>query len=267
MNATACAPLVEAGDPDRFLTVMAAPMPLRPRLWPLYAYNLEIARAPWASSEPMVAEMRLQWWIDTVEAMGRGTLRPGHEVTDGLAPLIAATEGLAPLLVRMAEARRWEVWRDPFADAAALGAHLDETAGTLMWAAARLLDAPRSAEEPVRAFGAAAGLAAWFRAVPALTALGRQPLPDTSPAAIGRLARNALDRIAAARRGAGVRASRAVARLAGAAHARHGPGRPVARRKRHARPRRTVPARQPRLDGAARYLVGCRTAHGRGVPP
>ncbi|MCB2093619.1 MAG: squalene/phytoene synthase family protein [Rhodobacteraceae bacterium] len=200
MNATACAPLVEAGDPDRFLTVMAAPMPLRPRLWPLYAYNLEIARAPWASSEPMVAEMRLQWWIDTVEAMGRGTLRPGHEVTDGLAPLIAATEGLAPLLVRMAEARRWEVWRDPFADAAALGAHLDETAGTLMWAAARLLDAPRSAEEPVRAFGAAAGLAAWFRAVPALTALGRQPLPDTSPAAIGRLARNALDRIAAARR-------------------------------------------------------------------
>ena len=104
MNATACAPLVEAGDPDRFLTVMAAPMPLRPRLWPLYAYNLEIARAPWASSEPMVAEMRLQWWIDTVEAMGRGTLRPGHEVTDGLAPLIAATEGLAPLMVK-------EIWK------------------------------------------------------------------------------------------------------------------------------------------------------------
>ncbi|MGB5068323.1 MAG: squalene/phytoene synthase family protein [Albidovulum sp.] len=199
MSIHACAALVEEGDPDRFAATMAAPLAARQMLWPLYAYNLEIARAPWASSEPMIAEMRLQWWSDTVEGMGQGRLRPGHDVTTALAPLIDRTVGLAPLLIRMAEARRWEVWHEPFADNAALDAHLDDTAGTLMWAAARVLQAPPLAESTIRGFGTAAGLAAWLRAVPALAALGRHPLPDTSPEAIRHLARNALDRITTAR--------------------------------------------------------------------
>jgi phytoene/squalene synthetase len=195
MSGNACAALVEEGDPDRFVATMAAPLAKRERLWPLYAYNLEIARAPWASSEPMIAEMRLQWWIDTVEEMGQGTVRAGHVVTSALAPLIDTTKGLAPLLIRMAEARRWEVWREPFADNAALDAHLDDTAGTLMWAAASVLQAPASAEPTIRGFGAAAGLAAWLRAVPALVAHGRHPLPDASPEAVRYLAQTALGRI------------------------------------------------------------------------
>lgn len=196
MSIDACAALVEDGDPDRFAATMAAPPSVRQRLWPIYAYNLEVARAPWASSEPMIAEMRLQWWIDTVDAMGQGTQRPGHDVTTALAPLVSATDDLAALLVHMAEARRWEVWCDPFPDAAALTAHLADTAGTLMWAAAKVLNAPTSAEHTVRTFGTAAGLASWLRAVPALKAHGRHPLPDPSPEAIRMLAQTALDEIA-----------------------------------------------------------------------
>ncbi|MFM2355945.1 MAG: hypothetical protein RLZZ528_1681, partial [Pseudomonadota bacterium] len=56
---TACAAMVEASDPDRFAATMATPAPLRARLWPLYAYNLELARAAWASPEPLVCQMRL----------------------------------------------------------------------------------------------------------------------------------------------------------------------------------------------------------------
>ena len=66
MSVAACAALVERGDPDRFMAVMAAPVALRVRLFPLYAFNLEIARAPWVTTQPMIAEMRLQWWRDVV---------------------------------------------------------------------------------------------------------------------------------------------------------------------------------------------------------
>ena len=69
MTVAACAGLVERGDPDRFLAVMAAPPAARARLFPLYAFNLEVARAPWVTQEPMIAEMRLQWWRDAVEML------------------------------------------------------------------------------------------------------------------------------------------------------------------------------------------------------
>ncbi|WP_444430990.1 squalene/phytoene synthase family protein [Rhodobacter capsulatus] len=64
-----CAERLAAGDPDRFAAVMACPAPDRAALFALYAANLAIAQAPWASAEPLVAEMRLQWWIDALGAL------------------------------------------------------------------------------------------------------------------------------------------------------------------------------------------------------
>ena len=112
MSLQACADLVERGDPDRFAAVMAAPMPLRARLWPLYAFNLEIARAPWVTKEPMIAEMRLQWWRDVVaESAPRA-----HEVAGPLQGLIGVAGLDVAVLDRMAAARVWDVYEEPFED-------------------------------------------------------------------------------------------------------------------------------------------------------
>ncbi|MFN6978791.1 MAG: squalene/phytoene synthase family protein, partial [Gemmobacter sp.] len=178
MSLDHCAALVAAGDPDRWATVLAAPVAARAVLIPLYALNLEIARAPWASAEPLVAEMRVQWWRDRVAEIGAGGAVPGHPVLAAAAALVDA--GAASILDRMADARRWDIWREPFADAAALEAHVDATAGGLMWLAARALGAPDAAEGMVRDVAAGQGMAAWLMAVPALAARGRAPLPDPS---------------------------------------------------------------------------------------
>ncbi|MEZ5779597.1 MAG: squalene/phytoene synthase family protein [Paracoccaceae bacterium] len=199
MSVTACAALVERGDPDRFAATMAAPPGARANLWPLYAYNLEIARAPWVTPEPMIAEMRLQFWIDTVEEIGQGKPPRAHEVAAPLAELINRT-GIPPrLLIGMAEARYWDIGTEPFADRAAFDAHIDTTAGNLMWAAAHALGAPADAEAAIRDFAWGAGLAAWFRAVPELEARGRIPVIDGRPAALAELAAEGRTRIAAAR--------------------------------------------------------------------
>ncbi|HQU67544.1 MAG TPA: squalene/phytoene synthase family protein [Albidovulum sp.] len=199
MSLTACAEMVEKGDPDRFAATMAAPPASRACLWPLYAANLEIARAPWASSEPMVAEMRLQWWIDTLGELARGRERSGHAVTEALAPILAADPEIARLLQSLAEARRWDCWRERFEDRTAFDAYLDATAGDLMWAAARALGAPAAAEAAVRDFAWGAGLAGWFRAAPELQARGRIPYVDSRPESLAALAAEGRARIARAR--------------------------------------------------------------------
>ena len=68
----ACAALVERGDPVRFRAAMASPMAARRVLFPLYAFNLEVARAPWVTQEPMIARMRLQWWRDALAEIAAG---------------------------------------------------------------------------------------------------------------------------------------------------------------------------------------------------
>ncbi|PQO23287.1 phytoene synthase [Rhodobacteraceae bacterium WD3A24] len=200
MSLEACSELLQRGDPDRFLAAMAAPPEARARLLPLYAFNLEVARAPWASAEPLIAEMRLQFWHDVVEAIAEGRPPPGHEVTGPLAAVLEETPlGAGPLL-GIVDARRRDCHATPFADEQEFADHIDATSGNLFWAAARALGAPETAEPVVRDFAWGAGLANWLRAVPELEARGHWPLVDGRPAAVAALAREGLSRISAARR-------------------------------------------------------------------
>ncbi len=192
MSLQACAELVKRGDPDRFLAAMAAPPAARAVLFPLYAFNVEVARAPWVTEEPMIAEMRLQWWRDALEEIGSGGPARRHEVVDALAPVLDA-EGAA-LLDALIEARRWDVHREAFEDAATFEVYLDCTAGNLAWAAARALGASEG-EARLRDVAWAGGLANWFLAIPELEARGRLPLVDGRPAAVRALAQEGLSRL------------------------------------------------------------------------
>lgn len=211
INLAACAALVERGDPDRFLAAMAAPVAQRGALFVLYAANLELARIPWATSEPLIAAMRLQWWRDLAEAAGSGRGDPpAHEVAGPLFALIREAGLPVAAFDRMAAARERDCERAPFADAGAFAAYLDDTAGGLMWLSVRALGGaglPAGFEAVARDAGWAMGLAAWLRAVPELEARGRVPLVDGRAEAIASLAGEGLARWARAR---AVRAPRAV---------------------------------------------------------
>lgn len=197
MSAGALAEQVAAGDPDRFAATRAAAPAERDLLWPIYALNLELARAPWAARDPILAEMRLQWWIDAMGAIDR---QPApNAVLAALGPMVTRLPALGPVLHDLAEARRRDAWRAPFADAADLEAHIDATAGSIMWAAALLLGAPAGAESVVRDMAWGGGLANWLRAVPALRAAGWAALPDDRPAALAALAVKGRARISRAR--------------------------------------------------------------------
>lgn len=210
------AELVARGDPDRYAATLAAPEAARARLWPLYAFNLEIARAAWASREPLVAQMRLQFWADVMAAMEAGAPVPAHEISGPLAAMWHEAKLPHDLGQQMIAAREWDIQERRFADQAALLEYLQATGGNVMWLAALALGARPEHEETVRAMGLANAIANWLRAVPGLRAAGCAPLPTEKPQAIAELAQTGLEQLQKARRArAQIPASLAPALLTG----------------------------------------------------
>ena len=191
----ACAKLVERGDADRFAAAMAAPVSARGVLFPLYAFNLEVARAPWVTQETMIAEMRLQWWRDALDEIAAGGIVRRHEVVTPLAHVLDAHG--AQLLDRLVAARRWDIYRDPFEDAEHFDRYLTETSGHLMVACARSLGARD--DGLFLDLGWAAGLANFLRAIPDLERQGKQPLVDARADALATLAHRGLDKLTRAK--------------------------------------------------------------------
>ena len=192
----ACAALVERADPARFRAAMAAPVAARRVLFPLYAFNVEAARAPWVTQEAMIAEMRLQWWRDVCEEIAKGAPVRRHEVATPLAKTVTPAD--AQLLDEGVAARRWDIDRDAFEDADHFTRYIDQTSGNLTWIAARTLgDAD---EATVRGAAFAYGVAMWLRAIPELEAAGRVPLLDGTAEGVRALAENAQSRLKHARR-------------------------------------------------------------------
>jgi len=195
----ACAAQVERADPDRFKSAMTAPVAARGDLMVLYAFNLEISRAPWVTAEPMIAEMRLQWWRDVVEDIAAGKTPRAHEVATPLCALVRRADLSCEDLDAMITARRWDIYKDAFEDFDHFDRYLYATGGHLMWAAAKLLGAGAGAERAVRDFGYATALARWFQAVPALEKAGRMPFVDGRVESLRQLAEDGLGKIKASR--------------------------------------------------------------------
>src|ERR1041385_2992054 len=62
------AALCRRHDRDRYQTALFAPADRREALFALYAFNYEIARVREIVSEPMLGQIRLQWWREVTAA-------------------------------------------------------------------------------------------------------------------------------------------------------------------------------------------------------
>ena len=193
-DVTACAAIVEKGDPERFAAVMASPVAAREVLFPLYAFNVEVTRAPWVTQEAMIAEMRLQWWRDALEEIAQGGSVRRHEVVTPLARIL--TPSGAARLDRLVAARRWDIYKDPFEDETHFEQYLTETTASLMLsgleALGQRLDDNRAGM--VETLGYCTGLSRFLQAVPALEEHGRVPLLDGRREAVAALASDAAAR-------------------------------------------------------------------------
>lgn len=181
-------------DPERFGASLILPADMRGRIWTLYALNNELARAPLQTNEPLIAEMRLQWWADQLAKIGQGAV-PDHEL---LGPLAEAWGGDAAGLDDLVEARRRDCYREPFDSADAVEDYIRATAGGLIRHAMAGLAVTGGGSAQDHALGT--GLAHWLEALPRLDALGLG-LARPDPAMISDLARRGLAALDRARTG------------------------------------------------------------------
>ncbi|MDB5627906.1 MAG: hypothetical protein JWQ51_246 [Tardiphaga sp.] len=157
-DALHCATLVRERDFPRYASTLFVPPDKRRALLALHAFNLDVARIPDQVSQPLPGEIRLQWWTDLLEGQGHGGVE-GHPVAAEL--LAAIREHALPTrpLLRLIEARKFDLYNDPMPTLVALETYLDDTVATLFTTAARLLaPASEQVEHAARHSGIATGL-------------------------------------------------------------------------------------------------------------
>jgi hypothetical protein len=204
---SACATLVRQLDPDLFHAALFAPEPARERLMVLYAYDIELSKAAARASEPLIAQMRLQWWRDLVAGIQAGEPPSQHEVAGPLYGLLGDHPLPAADLALLIDAREIEL-QGPM-DADRFGAWVDGRFGALTRLAAHLLAGENpAARQAATAVGHAMGVAFAMRHAVTLAAEANlYLLPGLAPEGRAELARgrhaSARHRPSAGRAGAG----------------------------------------------------------------
>lgn len=173
-------------DRDRWLSVLLAPPAFRDDLLALYAFNLELARTRERVSEPMLGQMRLQWWRDVVDAIAAGTEPAGNAAVTGLAHAMRTRTLNPALLHRMIDARETDLAPEGPPDLPSLYGYAEWTGAPVLALALGIVGAPAAdAEAAAEPVGTAWALTGLLRAIPFFARQRRCLLPADGLAAAG----------------------------------------------------------------------------------
>jgi phytoene synthase len=162
-----CGVALRDGDRDRWLACLFAPEAARPHLFALYAFNAEVARIREHVTQPILGEMRLQWWIDTLTGQGdpHGDLQ-AHPTADALLATIDTLNLPRQVFRDLLEARRFDMYDDPVPDVGFLEAYCGETCSALFRLASLILGAAAPNADAAGHAGCAYAMTGLLRALP-----------------------------------------------------------------------------------------------------
>ncbi len=156
-----CAELVRRVDRDRYLAALFAPAAQRRRILAVYALNAELAGIAGAVREPLLGEIRLQWWREGL----RG--RRDHPVLEALAESTTAHSLNPAMLERTIDARKRDLSTVPARDMREVESYAEGTSGVVAVLAAESIGGHDPVTESVAMHvGTAWGLVSLLRALP-----------------------------------------------------------------------------------------------------
>ncbi len=171
-------------DYAAYLTTRLAHKTNQEKLCWLFGFFMELQRIPYKVDEPMLGEIRLQWWRDQLKRMARGE-SVGHPVADGLGPFLVEaqnelkTEALLDVLNEIIESFLFEVRRVPLATKKELMDTLDQRYGGLIRAGLLFTHRPVDELNDVcREAGIAIGMTEMMADLPRILQKGIMPLPQ-----------------------------------------------------------------------------------------
>jgi len=149
-------------DPDRLRAAVFADKAGRERLQVLYAFHYELAKVPELVSEPMIGQIRYQWWRDAIAEIYEDRPVRKHEIATPLAVVVKEYDVPRFWLDRLIDGRERDLDPRPFANLEEAKDYCRQTSGVLMQIAVKILAA--EADEAVLAAGEAWGLTGLARA-------------------------------------------------------------------------------------------------------
>lgn len=164
-------------DHDRYLTALFLPPAARSDVLAVYAFNLEVARTREIVSEPILGQIRLQWWRETIEGIYAETPRE-HPVVEALMTACQRNHFDAGSLVALVDAREADMEDTPPSDLAALELYGQETSGQLSELVMRILGGNDHAIMTARNIGTAWALIGLARSVAFHAQSQRIYIPD-----------------------------------------------------------------------------------------
>jgi phytoene synthase len=122
-------------DPDRMRAARLADPDTRDQLFALYAFHAELAKVPEIVSEPMLGQIRYQWWRDSLDEIYGPGLARSHEVSTPLAEMVSRSGISRFMLDRIIDGRERDLDPTPFNSVKAATDYADATSGALAQAA------------------------------------------------------------------------------------------------------------------------------------
>jgi 15-cis-phytoene synthase len=168
-----CDTLLKRDDRDRWLASLFLPTKLRPPVHALYAFSLEIARVRQLVSEPVLGEIRFQWWREVLTGEDGGA----NPVAAALLDTVARFGLPRDKLISLIDARLFDLYDAPMPSTAALETYAQATAGALFRLAASILSLGADVESAALHAGVAYAITGLLRALPWHLAAGQAYIP------------------------------------------------------------------------------------------
>ena len=171
--------VARAHEPERYIAATLAPEPQRTGLIALTAFAADLRRIPSSVKDPMIGEIRLQWWRDAITGFAEDATT-GHPIADALKQAQRDFNLPLAMLLAMTEARAFDLYPDPMPDDASLDGYIAKTETIPFALALRIAaGAEQIPETAAKTAGHAFGLTRLLADLPHWLARGRLPLPLT----------------------------------------------------------------------------------------
>ncbi len=136
---------LKRADPDRYRASLFANKAERSQLALLYSFHYELAKIPEIVSEPMIGQIRYQWWRDAIAEIYEGRPVRAHEISTPLAAMLRDQDVPRYWIDTLINGRERDIDPVPFADMAAAKDYCKNTSGVLMQIAMQVLGAQDTA--------------------------------------------------------------------------------------------------------------------------
>ena len=130
---------LKKADPDRYRAALMADTQGRRDLLILYAFHYELSKVPDVTSEPMLGQIRYEWWREAIDEIYTGREVRRHEISTPLAEMLRRTDVPRFWIDRLIDGRARDLDPQAFTDISDARDYARQTSGQLLQIAIKVL--------------------------------------------------------------------------------------------------------------------------------